>query len=334
MVHILIPTVADYTGDINKSVSFGPELKEAGYDSGLMLVTRGGRTGVTLDTGVTLQYQNLDHGARNYTNSPIVVMLSNIPIEEMDFHANPDYAAEHVMRGIDFARGLPIGGSRYVTFHLNSLVTKDMFTERNGVEWRNIFNNRIRHYLERIARYSKNRGIYTLVETVPVPEFGDVPLSEDFTYNEEHISTFRNPFYLTSSWGFEEIYNTGLGICLDVCHTRTIYEAIRRGITTGILFEEDLDDLSDGSLIHDVSDLSESDLIHLNDGLGVYSEGESVFVEGVALGQGDVDVLPEVVNRAKDENITMVLEINEKRKDFDTRPNTQTSIDYLKEMSD
>lgn len=324
---IFIPTVAKFKEDIETSLGVQEPLVTAGYKPGLMLVILGGLKGITTDA--EKQYANLrDIKPRYPQDSQIVTMLSNMPIEEIDFLHNADYATGHVRQGIDFARGLPIGGRRILTFHLNTLVSKEEFLAESAQNWRNVFHRDIEPRLREIGLHARNQGIEVKVETVPVPEFGDIPSSDERIYRGVKLHQLRNPFYLTARWGFDELYDTGLGVCLDVCHTRTIYKVAESSVTKGILHDFNISELDGCVLFDDLRHLRSSDLIHLNDGDGIYSEtNDTLFREGVPLGQGDIRDLRDIIKYINTNKIPFVLEVNEQ--DFKKRPNTKDSIDYL-----
>lgn len=323
---IFVPTVAEFQDDIQTSLVIQQPLVEAGYDRGLMLVIRGGSKGVTADETVERQYNNLSK-IKDY-DSPIITMLSNIPLEEIDFLHNTDYAKEHVRRGIDFTKGLPIGTRRILTFHLNSLVPLQEFKDKDETQWKNEFNRIIKPALEEIARHGHNLGVEVKVESVPVPEFGDVPSSDNRTYRGAKWNELRNPFYITASWGFDQLREIGLGICLDLCHNRTLYEIAKRGDQDHSLYPNDRGNLSQESLLTDIIPMEPNDIVHLNDGLNIFSSKDNtVHVEGVALGKGDIKQLRSAIRYFDMMGIPYVLEINET--DFKNRPNTKDSIEYI-----
>ncbi len=324
---VFVPTVAEFESDIGGSFEIGSLLQEAGYDFGFMLVIRGGLKGVTGEKR-KLQYANLEKIQERYGNKPVVIMLSNLPIGEIDFLHNTEVAIRHVNAGILFAEELPIGSSRTVTFHLNTLVTEEEFIEQTAASWRRYFEKRICPVLGHLASYALLQGIALKVETVPVPEFGDLS-SDERQYRGVVLRDLRNPFYLTGNWGFQELRASGVGVCLDLCHSRTIYKMaeLSKKETMGILFPEDLKYLRAG-LWRDVRALHSTDLVHLNDGRGLYTRNGGTFEEGVALGEGDITQLPIVVNDLNCLRMPFVLEINEN--DHNLRPNTKRSIEYLK----
>ena len=119
-----------------------------------------------------------------------------------------------------------------------------------------------------------------------------------------------------------------MGICLDICHNRTIYLNVNRGNSRNLLHPDDFQKLKSKSLFDDIINLKSDDLVHLNDGSGFYSGNEkTTFKEGLALGEGDIQELPKIVKYLNENKIPFVLEINET--DFNNRPNTKKSIDYL-----
>jgi hypothetical protein len=325
---VFIPTVAELPRDVERSVSLQQPLIDYGYSPGLMVVIRRGKEGVYNRGIVDQQYQNLKSCRAKLGTRPVVIELSNLPIEETDFLHHPYQAVQHVQHGVDFARNLPFGGRRIVTFHLNTLVPKAEFQEVGEEEWKNRFHQHIRPKLIEVAQYARGQGVNTLVETVPVPEFGDIPSTDHRRYQRVPLADLRNPFYLTGMWGFEQLRDAGLGICLDVCHTRTIYEALRRNDPEELLFPMEHERARTRTLADDVRDLQPTDLVHLNDGDGRYSrQGSTVFREGVALGKGDIRELPELIRDMNTRKIPFVLEINET--DYEKRPETQASIEYL-----
>ncbi len=323
---IFVPTVAEFSDDIHTSLELQEPLVGAGYTPGLMLVIRNGRKGVTLDSVVQKQKSNLER-VTDY-NGPIITMLSNIPIEEIDFLHNPEYATEHVKRGIDFTRTLLMGDRRIVTFHLNSLVTAEEFCRKDRAEWMEDFKWIVQPALQDVARYAKTNGVEVKVETVPVPEFGDIPSDDERSYRGVKWNELRNPFYLTAHWGFKQVRDAGLGICLDLCHSKTIYDIARLGDHDNVLHREDRDALSERQLFEDVRAIREGDIAHVNDGAGTFStQHQTVHKEDLALGAGEIVDLPDIIRYMDQNKIAYVLEIGET--DFKNRPNMKQSVDYV-----
>ncbi|MFC1691158.1 hypothetical protein ACFL0W_03160 [Nanoarchaeota archaeon] len=324
---VFAPTVARFRDDIITSLAVQEPLVEIDYKQGLMLVIQNGVSGLSRPSALE-QYHNLRGLDGNYGDSAIVTMLSNIPIGEIDFLHNAEYATEHVKRGVDFTRYLPIGSRKILTFHLNTLVSEEEFREQDRNYWRNKFNSDVRPYLENLADYALRNGVEVKVETVPVPEFGDIKSEDERTYEGVKLNLLRNPFYLTGMWGFDQLHDAGLGICLDLCHNRTIYEIVANGDSDKVLHELDRTELAIRTLMDDVEALEPTDLVHLNDGSGLYNGSKgSVHREGVALGQGDIRNLGEIILYLDEHRIPFVLEINETN--FENRPETRASVDYL-----
>lgn len=305
---ILIPTVAEFSGDLKKSWEIGRSLTNIGYDYGLMLVIRKGKIGISPKVAAQ-QYQNLiacNNTLGPYGDRPIVTMLSNLPIEEIDFYHHEDQAADHVRQGIEFVKNLPFGGRRILTFHLNTLMNSEELAQKTPTEWRYYYRENIHPTLSILASLAETKGVELKIETVPDPEFGDVPASDKRRYQGVPLRDLRNPFLLHATTYHRVRGN--IGICLDLCHNRTLHP-------------------SSNQLLGDVLALEETDLVHLNDGADHWTSNGGCFKEGVALGKGDIECLPRIIKLLNERKIPMVLEVNET--DFNTRPNTMASIAYL-----
>jgi sugar phosphate isomerase/epimerase len=327
---VFVPT-AKFRNDIETSWKIQRPLIEAGYEPGLMLVIQGGRRGITDDAET--QYERLKDCTESYCDNPIVVMLSNMPIGEMDWLDPRSIALEHALTGVRFAANLPIGGQKMVTFHLNSLTSQTNFVAGTAANWRDYFLTEIAPNLATVARHAKALDVELFIETTPVPEFGDLTKDHPLIYCNCNARALRNPFYLTRHWGFKELRSLGIGICLDLCHSRTIYKMAHSTEAEGVLFPEDIEALKQGSLMKDVQSLLPTDLVHLNDGLGIFTEDGGVFQEGVPLGQGDIAELPEIIQHLNKKKIPFVIEVNDNG-DFKNRPGTKTSIEYLLAQKD
>jgi len=346
---VFIPTVAEFPDDIATSWEIQKPLEDAGYRPGFMLFIRKtkpeDKPRVFDHENVKKQYGNLEKYAEQYGNAPVVTMLSNLPIQHIDFLHNSSEARDHVYQGIEFAKALPIGGRKMLTFHLNTLVTPEEFKSKSQEEWYALFDEVIRPKLKRLCLDTKEKNVETLVETVPVPEFGDIKPEDNLTYRGVHFRDLRNPFYLIGNNGaWNEVKRAGLGICLDVYHNRTIYiEGHCKN--EEVLFQKDREqlhmilqpvdyemtidkDMISRTLLADVMELNpRTDLVHLNDGAGRYNPQGEVFLEGVALGERDIDDLKYMINDVNRRKIPFVIEVNET--DFKERPNTKKSIEYL-----
>ena len=118
---VLIPTLPRSADDVARSSELMQEIESIGFKAGTMLVIERGLNGLS-DESTTQYHQNL---RSLKTKVPVVVMLSNMPVEDMDWLHDPNKAMEHVKRGVHFTAGLSWGLDPIVTFHLSSLVTKE-----------------------------------------------------------------------------------------------------------------------------------------------------------------------------------------------------------------
>lgn len=324
---IFIPANAEREDDLLASWGIQEPLVGAGYNPGLMLVVYGGLMGVTDHKAV--QYQNLEKIKDAYGDLPIVVMLSNIPINEIDFLNNTREAIKYVRAAIDFTQEIPIGGRKILTFHLHALVPEEKFLEKSKQEWIEVFRKTVHPALLEICAYSNQKNVEAKIETVPVPEWGDLPDEDHKTYLGFKLNKLRDPFYLTGLWGFDLIRETGLGICLDLCHNQTIYTTAIRGEPVGILHSLEINLLKNRTILDDIHSLNRDDLVHLNDGAGVFSKkNKTVFKEGLPLGEGEIVELRETIDLLDYKKIPYVLEVYDNG-DYLNRPATQKSIKYL-----
>jgi len=319
--YTFLPTVAEFPDDVEASWELQKPLADKGYCPGFMVFCRKGILGLS-DTELTKKrYDNLAKYADIY-NAPVIVMLNNLPVEDIDTLSNGAKASEHIERGVEFASALPIGKRKAVTFHLNSLVSQDEFFSKTQQEWYELFQESISKRLRTAAEFAKNKGIGLLVESVPVPEFGDLADSE--------LSRLRNPFYMFSgNLPYNEIISDGLGICLDLCHSRTIYGQAQSA-EEGIMFDEDKRAIKEKrlSLLEDVSSLVPArDIVHFNDGKGRYTSRGGVFYEGLVPGEGEIENMPEITKTLLERKLPLVIEVAET--DFKGRPNTKRAINFL-----
>jgi hypothetical protein len=325
MKQIYIPTAPGDNCQNEVAIGLQKPLVKEGYSPGLMLVILGGRKGLENSRE---HYSKLERFGSIIQDWSFVTMLGCTPCEELDLLNEPEFGLAHIKEGIDYTAKIPFDTGKKLTFHLGSLVTQEEFLRLSKEEWQERFYKIVVPSLKEVAKYGNAKGVEIKVETTPVPEFGDLPDEDSRTYRGERLNQLRNPVYLTHLWGFEQIKESGLGICLDICHSRTIYDSVRLGVSEGILFSEDIGQLADVSLMDDVVALDPTDLVHLNDGRGIYSSAEkTVFEEGVTLGEGEIEDLGEIISLIENRGIPYVLEINET--DFVTRPNTKKSVDYL-----
>ena len=324
---IFIPANAEREDDLFTSWGIQEPLVNAGYSPGLMLVLYGGILGVTKHQDI--QYENLRKLKDVYGELPVIVMLSNIPIAEIDFLNNTQHAIAYAKSAIDFTNEMPIGGRKIVTFHLHALVTEKAFLEKSKLEWIEVFRKTIHPALLEVCAYSNQKNVEVKIETVPVPEWGDIPDHDHRIYRGVHLNTLRDPFYLTGLWGFDLIRETGLGICLDICHNQTIYVTARKGESIGILHSSEIHLLKNRTVIDDIHSLNKKDIVHLNDGSGMFSKkAGTIFKEGVALGDGEIKELDQAIKLLDQKQIPYALEVYDDG-DYVNRPHTQKSIQYL-----
>jgi len=323
---VFIPAVPEFDDDLAVSWQLQQPLIEAGYMPGFMLFIRKvdeGDTPRIMDSkSRDKQYSNLEQYATRYGEADIVTMLPNLPTQQIDWFHNTDFAYEHVCKGIDFARNLPLGGNRLLTFHLNSLVSPQEFLGASRQEWYDIFDERAKPILSAVGQEARRQGVDVLVETVPVPEFGDMPKGDE-------KRELRNPWYhYSGNHIWRGLVDAGLGACVDLSHSRTIYIAELVNDREQIMFPEDVETIKNrrANLLTDLQDPA-TRLIHLNDGAGMYTPEGGTFKEGVALGQGDIGDLPHLISYINSRQIPMVLEINES--EYKIRSNTRASIEYL-----
>ncbi len=324
-----VPCVAKFLNDIQRSWDILEPLVTAGYQRGLMLVMRGGMEGVT--THADVQLKNLEEILGNeYGDAPIVTMLSSDPREGNSWLTQTATALKHVKAGVDFASRLPVGKRRIVTCHLGSLVTEDTFLSQNSDQWRAQFQREIAPYLKEASQYAKDAKVELKLETVPVPEYGDLAADGKIRYHGENVCDLRNPFYMHRDWGFQEMHEVGWGICLDICHTRTLSQAARmqEASWAGIIFAEDQPRLCLATVLDDVKALRLTDIVHFNDGAGEFTHEGGRFKEGVVPGQGDIADLPKILRLLNLWKIPFVIEVDEDG-DFKNRPGTKATIEWI-----
>jgi len=330
-----VPAFAERKQDVEASWDFVSLLKDDQCAIGLMLVIRGGMSGLSGDAKKR-QYEHFASLTKREGEMPVIVMVSNFPLGDLDFYHVPEKSAEHIRRAIDFAAGLPRRAGAIVTFHLNSLLTPEEWQgagttpESRFIFFEEYFTRVVAPSLAEVAAYAGAKRIPVKVETTPVPEFGD-------RAREAALQRLGNPYPLYSGRGFGRLRRLGLGIALDLCHTSTLYRAASLDwqrnpafyeIYKGI-FPEDLGRLRAKGLTDEVSALAEGDVVHLNDGRGLFDPARGVaHEEGVPLGEGDIGNLPELMRSMTSKELHVVFEINET--DYGTRPNLKRSIDFFR----
>ena len=335
---VYVPAVAKFAGDLDTSYGFLKEFQDRGFNTGLMLVILGGKEALEGEQR-DKQYGNFkDLTLRAGRNLPVIVMASNRPLEDLDFYHDPVGSVEHIKSAVDFARGLPGALDHVVTFHLNSLLKPEEWAAAGSNEaerydfFSKEFEAKMLPALREAAEYAAAKGVKLQVETCPVPEFGDC---EDKDVEDGiPVNQLGDPFPLFSGRGASEVREAGLGVALDLCHTHTLYRAAKeKAGTEGFfdtykgLFPSDVELLVAGSLREEASRLMPGEVVHINDSRGLFVPGESVHEEGIALGEGEIPELGEIVDDLFERDLRVVFEVHET--DFKNRPNLRTSIDYV-----
>lgn len=332
---IYIPTVAEFDQDLRTSRELARPFQTKGIANGLMLVIRGGEQGLTGETRQK-QYENFSRLTNQEGPLPVIVMVSNLPIEELDFYHSPGQSVKHISKAIDFANELP-GRQEYpiVTFHLNSLLNTNEWlsvghtSEARFDFFRKKLSEDIIPAIKVVASYAKEKEVELKVETTPVPEFGDRA--------ETSLNSLGNPYPLYSQRGIPELREAGLGIVLDLCHAYTLFKACSFADskpetqfyeTYKGIFPKDVEMLKGRDILEEVKALKTADVIHFNDSLDIFDpETDTLHKEGVTLGEGEIKSLPEIIKTAMAQGNKIVFEINET--DFVARPNTKKSIAYF-----
>jgi hypothetical protein len=197
----------------------------------------------------------------------------------------------------------------------------------NGFNLFNQFRDKVLPVLEDAGQYARSRNVSLKIETTPVPEFGD-------SANPD-LNSLGNPYPLYSRRGVRELRERGFGIVLDLCHTHTLFAASRR-IADGLatcddfkgLFPADLEYLGSATVLDEVKALEPGDMVHLNDSRGLFNAGTGeLHEEGVCLGDGEIEDLPEIIRELVSRNLPTVFEIHEA--DYSLRPNLRRSIEYF-----
>ncbi len=322
---LFIPVYARSLDDIALSKELAESAEQAGYDPGFMLVIKDGPADFRANQAE--QYAHLAPLADWYGDKPIITMMANFPLEQTDFLHSTTTAENYVKAGVDFAKGLPIGKRRIVTFHLLAVMSEAEYHSADNEAWLGQFGAVIVPSLKRLADYAQTNGVELKIETEPAPVFGDVAPADERVYRGTKLRELLTPFIQTNLWGFTEIRQTGVGICLDICHARTIYEIAKQNDLDAILPASQRTALKGRNLMDDVQALTSTDLIHINDGSGMYSRSGQSFHEGLPLGEGEIKELGIIIDQANKAGIPMVLEVWDQ--DFAKRDETKRSIAYL-----
>lgn len=329
MESFYLPALIDSPKDLKQSLET-IETLQIHKSKGLLLILKNGIDGLIDDK--KSQYQLNCQKIIGTKNLPLIIMASNLPLSDLDLFHQPERSEYHIKSVIDLAKNLPDSPSKAVTFHLNTLFSQNewMLSGKTIDEkfeyFSREFSEKIIPRLERLSIYAKNKKIEIKIETTPVPEFGDRP--------EKELNLLINPYPLYSNRNIENIRALGIGICLDLSHTSTLYRIANQTMNNGIfekykgIFPIDLEYLKNHTLLDEVVNLQSGDIIHLNDGSGIYDqEKNTTHKEGLTLGEGEIKELPEIIKLFKIMKLKIVMEVNES--DYSKKSNLKKSIDYF-----
>ena len=98
------------------------------------------------------------------------------------------------------------------------------------------------------------------------------------------------------------------------------------------IFPTDIEKLKYEALSLELDSLQSSDIVHLTDSKELFDPENHVFhQEGLALGDGEIKNMKTLIIAALRKNIRLVFEQHET--DFENRPNTKKSMEYLFALS-
>lgn len=292
-----LPINAVSLQNIEETLRFLEPLENRGLKTGLMFLILGGQKALENESK-KIQYENFKQAVAGKQSVPVIVMASCLPLSDLDFYHKTEQSIQHIKKAVDFANEVPNREENpIVTFHLNTLLAPEEFDESEDYE--KIFEEQILPALGELAEYAKSRNVSLKIETTPVPEFGDL--------SDKSLNTLINPYPVYSKC-FPKIRNAGIGIVLDLCHTFILLKKLALP----------------QNLMDEINALEPGDIIHLND-----SQGHQ---EGVALGEGEIENLPEIIKVAAKRDHKFVFEINDRAYDKGTRPNLEKSINYVLQL--
>ncbi len=332
MAQILLPVLPRFGPDDAQIIQgLMQHIINAGHEAGVMVLTQPG--GIPDDTTMEKYHRNLEPVAKNYPDTmPVIVMATNMPPEYVDFLDNTDEAIQNIMHMVDFASGLQFGGQKVISYHIHGFVNAETMRTTTASYWREqVWSETIAPALTEVAQYAASMRVQPVIEICPVPYWWDLSTDDKVVYRGMSRRDLRSPFYMAGNlWGYPELKETGNGVCPDLCHVRTLYAHARADVVDGIFFKEDVDILKEGSVWQNVDELTPKiDHCQVNDGDGLGNDEGGMFREGVALGQGDIEELPDILRAMRDYRIPMVLEVGEVDFKNPTRPNNVKSIEYI-----
>jgi hypothetical protein len=333
-----------------------------GFSVGLMLILKSSQE--TQGESRQIQLDNLDP----YVKLPqgerpaIFVHHPNKPLEGVhglqdgnNFFANPGQSQEWVEQTIDFAAQIPQEltpkSGQTVNIHLNTLLLPHEW-HADPEYWSRHFED-VTKRIHQLSEYAKARNITLAVETVPIPEFGDMPKNPaNQLTTGVYWAELGNPWPLLF-WrnDITQLRQAGSSLTIDLCHSfialKTISEIARlpqdlrqQAVQTYMLYETDLDHAN--SLDHFaelvLTNTLSGDIWHVSDTRDIYKtppffEEQKNFEEGVELFAGEIpkDQLECLIQEGLKRVIKFVIEVNEQ--DYTNNPHTQASLNSVLQLA-
>jgi hypothetical protein len=271
----------------------------------------------------------------------------NRPLEETNFLLSPDTAESGVKKSIDFLDKIPEEYRGGVNFHLNTLVSPNEWMCDYSY-WKEIFAEKIAPRLKEIFSYGNQKGVGVRVETMPIPEFGNLADLEEGIYNLD----LGDP-YPIFPWRIEkEIRRLGGNITLDVCHASIALKALKEcdrilkegkdpfSVYKGIFLEDlaeertSLDKYSESSkyvgrrLVDFIAALRKGDSVHLSSSKGIYRPPQGHYIEGLAIDSGDLGkYMPEIIKALSKFRDTVIIEVEDS--DLMNLSESKRSVEFL-----
>ncbi len=352
---IYVPSVARFPDDLRARYDLLEPAREKGYKTGLMLVLRQGDFSAE---ETKKQLGNLDPYVKlgGAERPAVFAMHPNMPLEgkeRLNLLDNPGFSREYIEQGIELAARIPDELSseqgRAISFHLNTLIKPQQWTSDKEY-WAEAFAG-VLDTVRKITTFGKEHGVKVAIETVPIPEFGDIKKSPKSLLGDGHTywADLGNPWPLLF-WRDEiaKVRAAGSGLAIDICHSfvalRAVHEIgrlIKSGkkndaLSTYMVHEDDVSKAPPigqfGETV--IGNTQRGDIWHMNDAKSAYATprlhgDEKYFEEGIALFDGDIpaDILRKLIRAGLEKQIKFVLEINEK--DFKNNPSTKKSLDFV-----
>ncbi len=350
---IYVPAVARFPDDLRIRHDLLEPARVAGYHTGLMLLLKNG----DVDPETARRHiDNLDPYARmpKEERPALFGMHPNKPLtgpNRFNFLENGAKSQEDLEQSINFVAQLPSeftpNSGRALSFHLNTLIHPDAWVSDEDY-WARAFEDVLARVRESAA-YAQRHNVALAVETVPIPEFGDMARTPEHLMDDGHTywADLGNPWPLLF-WRDEvkKLRNAGTNIVTDVCHSfialRTVHEAGRltdegkgpEALHTYMIHASDVEAAPPMDAFAElvVQNTEPGDVWHINDARGIYRtkglHGEyGQFEEGVALFEGDIPKadLQTLIEQGRDMPIKYVIEVGET--DFDRNPETRKSLE-------